>query len=140
MRNKLATALFAATLAASLAPLAASAQGTVRGAAEGADAGDRAAGPVGGIVGGAVGAVTGTVGGILGVGDRPRFRSYIEEEHVRSYDYDRPVRAGVVLPDDYTYYDVPERFHAQPGYRYTVVNHRPVIVEPRTRRVVEVIE
>ena len=45
-----------------------------------------------------------------------------------------------MLPDDYTYYDVPERFHVRPGYRYTVINHRPVIVEPRTRRVVEVVE
>jgi hypothetical protein len=26
------------------------------------------------------------------------------------------------------------------GYRYTIVNDRPVIVEPRSRRIVEVIE
>lgn len=137
MRNKLATAIFATALAA---PLSARAQGTVRGAEEGANAGDRAAGPIGGIVGGAIGAATGTVGGILGVGDRPRFRTYVEGEHVRSYDYDRPLRAGAVLPDDYTYYDVPERYHVKRDYRYTVVNHRPVIVEPRTRRVIEVVE
>lgn len=128
-----ATALFAA-------PLAAHAQGTARGAAEGADVGDRAAGPVGAVVGGAVGAATGTVGGILGVEDRPRFRTYVESEHVRSYDYDRPLRAGAVLPEDYSYYPVPERYHVAPSYRYTVVNRRPVIVEPRTRRVIEVIE
>ena len=46
----------------------------------------------------------------------------------------------IVLPDDYSYYDVPERYHVRPEYRYTVINHRPVIVEPRTRRVVEVVE
>jgi hypothetical protein len=137
MNRKIGFAVAAALLAL---PLAAQAQGTVRGAAEGADAGDRAAGPVGAVVGGALGAATGTVGGVLGIDDRPRFRTYVEGEHVRSYDFDRPVRAGAVLPDTYTYYDVPERYHAKPGYRYTVINHRPVIVEPRTRRVIEVIE
>ena len=140
MKTTLALTALAALLAAPLAAPVANAQGTVRGTEDGIDAGNRAAGPIGGIVGGALGAATGTVGGILGVGERPRFRSYVEEEHVRSYDYDRPVRAGVVLPDEYTYYDVPERFHVQPGYRYTVINRHPVIVEPRTRRVVEVLE
>jgi alkanesulfonate monooxygenase SsuD/methylene tetrahydromethanopterin reductase-like flavin-dependent oxidoreductase (luciferase family) len=95
MLSKISTALFVAVTAASLAPLAANAQGTVRGAEEGIHEGDRAAGPVGGIVGGAVGAAVGTVGGVLGVEDRPRFRSYVEEEHVRNYDYAEPVRAGV---------------------------------------------
>ena len=137
MRNKLSLAICAALL---VAPMTVHAQGTVRGTEEGVDAGARAAGPVGAIVGGALGAATGTVGGILGVDDRPRFRTYVETEHVRSYDYAEPVRPGVVLPEDYTYYDVPERYHVQPGYRYTVINHRPVIVEPRTRRVVEVVE
>ena len=137
MQTKLGLAVFAALLAA---PLTAQAQGTVRGAEQGANEGDRAGGPVGAIVGGAVGAATGTVGGVLGVGDRPRFREYVESEHVRSYEYASPVRAGAVLPDNYTYYDVPERYHVQRGYRYTVINHRPVIVEPATRRVIEVIE
>ena len=45
-----------------------------------------------------------------------------------------------MLPEDYTYYDVPERYHVKPGYRYTVVNRRPVIVEPRTRRIVKIID
>lgn len=137
MQKRIGIAVLAALLAA---PLTAQAQGTIRGAAEGADAGAAAAGPVGAVVGGAVGAAAGTVGGILGVDDRPRFREYVETEHVRSYDYAEPVRVGTVLPDDYTYYDVPERYHVRAGYRYTVVNHRPVLVEPRTRRVVEVIE
>ncbi|MEG9526399.1 MAG: hypothetical protein MIL41_11610, partial [Hyphomicrobiales bacterium] len=86
MTNKLLLALATAGLFS--LPMAAQAQGTLRGAAEGAEAGSAAAGPVGGIVGGAVGAATGTVGGILGVDDRPRFRSYVRERNVRSYDYD----------------------------------------------------
>lgn len=139
MKTKL---LAAATLAAMIAmPLAAQAQGTVRGAAEGADAGARAAGPVGAVVGGTVGAVAGTVNGILGIDDRPRFREYVVEEHVPSYTYREPVRAGVVLPSDgVTYYEVPSRFHVRGNYRYTVINGHAVLVEPQTRRVVEVID
>ena len=38
-----------------------------------------------------------------------------------------------------THCDVPKEYSAQ-GYRYTVVNGRTVLVEPRTRRVVEIVE
>ena len=121
-------------------PAAASAQGTIRGAEEGAAAGGAAAGPVGAIVGGTVGAATGTVGAILGVDDRPRFREYVVREHRPSYTVREEVRVGTVLPPSgVTYYDVPTEYHVRPGYRYTIVNERPVIVEPRTRRIVEVI-
>ncbi|ACA15800.1 protein of unknown function DUF1236 [Methylobacterium sp. 4-46] len=134
--------LLAAVAAATLGlPLAAQAQGTLRGAQEGAEAGAAAAGPVGGIVGGAVGAATGTVGGILGVDDRPRFRSYVRERHLPSYRYREDVRVGAVLPSSgVTYYDVPAEYHVRPGYRYTVVNDQPVLVDPHTHRIVEVIE
>jgi Protein of unknown function (DUF1236) len=122
-------------------PLAAYAQGTIRGAEEGAAAGDRAAGPVGAIVGGAVGAATGTVGGILGVEDRPRFREYVVREHKPSFRYRDEVRVGTVLPErSIRLYTVPPEYHVKPGYRYAIVNDRPVIVEPRSRRIVEVIE
>jgi len=122
-------------------PLAAQAEGTVRGAEQGAAEGGRAAGPIGAIVGGAVGAATGTVGGILGVDDRPRFREYVVRERRPSYTYQGDLRAGVVLPEaGVTYYDVPAEYHAPPGYRYTVVNSRPVLVEGRTRRIVEIYE
>jgi hypothetical protein len=133
--------LFLATLAAgALVVGAANAQGLVGGAADGAAAGGAAAGPVGAIVGGAVGAATGTVGGILGVDQRPRFRRYVTGEHVRSYAYSGPVRAGVVLPETgVTYYDAPADYGLR-SYRYTVVNDTPVIVEPGTRRIVEVVE
>jgi hypothetical protein len=122
-------------------PAAAMAQGTVRGAEEGAAAGGAAAGPLGAIVGGTVGAATGTVGGILGVDDRPRFREYVVHEHVPSYHYRERVHVGAVLPEaGVTYYDVPAEYHVRHGYRYTVVNDRPVLVEPGTRRIVEVID
>jgi hypothetical protein len=138
MTNKL---LLAAATAALLAlPMTAQAQGTVRGAQRGAEEGAAAAGPVGGIVGGAVGAATGTVGGILGVDDRPRFRSYVTERRMKSYDYDGRVAVGSTLPSSgVTYYDVPDEYHVKPGYRYTVVNKQPVLVD-RSHRIVEVID
>ena len=115
-------------------PFAAYAQGTFRGAEEGAAAGERAAGPVGAIVGG-------TVGGILGVKERPRFREYVIREHRPSFRYREDVRIWAVLPErGVTLYAVPREYHVRPGYRYAIVNDRPVIVEPRSRRIVEIIE
>jgi Protein of unknown function (DUF1236) len=133
--------LTATLLCIAMLPYAANAQGTIRGAAEGAEAGGRAAGPVGAIVGGTVGAAAGTVGGILGVEDRPRFREYVVREHRPSFRYSDDVRVGTVLPErGVRFYDMPAEYHVRKGYRYTIVNDRPVIVEPRSRRIVEVIE
>jgi Protein of unknown function (DUF1236) len=127
-------------LAALALPMAAQAQGTVRGAQEGARQGDRDAGPIGAVVGGAVGAVAGTVGGILGVEDRPRFHEYVVHERVPSYRYDNDFRVGAVLPDSgVTYYDVPADYHVT-GYRYTYVNDHAVLVDPRTHRIVQIID
>jgi hypothetical protein len=129
------------TLLIGILPAAAYAQGTIRGAEEGAEAGARAGGPVGAIVGGTVGAAAGTVGGILGIEDRPRFREYAVREHRPSYRYSDDVRVGTVLPErGVRLYDVPAEYHVRPGYRYTIVNERPVIVEPRSRRIVEIVE
>jgi hypothetical protein len=139
MTNKLFLPLVvAATLSI---PAAAMAQGTIRGAEEGAAAGGAAAGPVGAIVGGTVGAAAGTAGAILGVDDRPRFREYVVREHRPSYAVREQVRVGTVLPPSgVTYCEVPAEYHVAPSYRYTIVNERPVIVEPRSRRIVEVID
>lgn len=38
-----------------------------------------------------------------------------------------------------TYYEVPAEYHA-PNYRYTIVNNRAVLVEPHSRRIVEIID
>src|SRR5215204_980530 len=129
-----------AVLGTALISTSAYAQGTLRGAAEGAEEGGRAAGPLGAIVGGTVGAATGTVEGILGVDDRPRFREYVVRERRPSYVVKEEVRVGTVLPSrGVTYYEMPREYRAR-GYRYTVVNDQPVIVEPRTRRVVQIID
>ena len=138
MKQLLSSAtLLAATL---ILPLSAHAQGIVVGAAEGSRQGAEAAGPVGGLVGGVVGGVAGGVAGLLGVDQRPRFREYVVRESVPSYRYTEEVRVGTVLPESgVVYREVPAEYGVQ-GYRYTIVNDRPVLVEPRTRRIVQVIE
>ena len=121
-------------------PVAAQAQGTVRGAQEGAAQGERDAGPIGAVVGGVLGAAAGTVGGILGVEDRPRFREYVVRERHPSYRYSDDFRVGAVLPESgVTSYDVPADYHVS-AYLYTYVNDHAVLVDPRTHRIVQIID
>jgi hypothetical protein len=109
----------ATVMAAMSAPIAAQAQNTVG-----------VAGPVM-IDDGAVGITT---------DQRPAFREYIVRERVPNYTIPDRVVVGGVLPEaGVTYYDVPQSFGAT-TYRYTVVNGETVLVEPRTRRIVQVIE
>ena len=130
----------AAVAVAVLFPIATQGQGVPGGVERGARDGERAAGPVGAVVGGAVGGVVGGVAGILGVDQRPRFHSYVVEQRRPSYQYREDLRVGAVLPEEgVTYYDVPPEYGAR-EYRYTVVNGRTVLVEPRTRRIVEIVE
>jgi hypothetical protein len=137
MRKVLGAAFLAAVI---VAPPSASAQGVPGGVERGAREGERAAGPVGAIVGGTVGGVVGGVTGILGVDQRPRFRSYVVERRHPSYRYQGDVRVGAELPQaGVTYYEVPQEYGIR-EYRYTVVNDRPVLVDPRTRRIVEIVE
>jgi hypothetical protein len=117
MRNR----IFAiAAIAASIgAPIAAQAQGTV-----GVVRGDSVIVDSGGIA----------------VEQRPAFREYVVRERVPTYTIPDRVIVGGVLPEaGITYYDVPQTYGATP-YRYTVVNGQTVLVEPRTRRIVQVID
>jgi hypothetical protein len=135
MHNKILTV--GALLSALMLPVAAHAQsGVAAGATTGAVGGAVIGGPVGAVVGGVGGAV---VGGISDA-TRPQFRTYVVEQRVPSYTYAEPVVVGATLPEQgITYYEVPAQYGAT-QYRYTVVNNRTVLVEPRTRRVVQVIE
>lgn len=129
--------ILSAALATSSAAMA---QGVPSGIQQGARDGERAAGPVGAVVGGAVGGVLGGVAGILGADERPRFRTYVVEQRRPSYQYQNEVRVGTVLPGEgVTYYDVPQEYNVR-GHRYTVVNGRTVLVEPSSRRIVEIVE
>ena len=130
-----------ATVAAAVAlPAVSHAQGVPGGVERGSREGERAAGPVGAVVGGVIGGVVGGVNGVLGVDERPRFRSYVVEQRRPSYQYREDVRVGAVLPEQgVTYYEVPTEYGVR-DYRYTVVNGRTVLVEPRTHRIVEIVE
>ncbi|MDB5604972.1 MAG: hypothetical protein JWP25_1872 [Bradyrhizobium sp.] len=76
----------------------------------------------------------------IAVDQRPAFREYIVRERVPTYTIPDRVVVGGVLPETgVTYYDVPQTFGVT-HYRYTVVNGRTVLVEPRSRRVVQVVE
>lgn len=70
----------------------------------------------------------------------PAFREYVVRERVPNYTIPDRVVVGGVLPETgVTYYDVPQSFGATP-YRFTVVNGETVLVEPRSRRIIQVIE
>ncbi len=119
MRNHL---LAIATIAAAIsAPIAAQGQSTV-----------------GVVAPGGVVVDSGAVG--IAIDQRPAFREYIVRERVPNYTIPDRVVVGAVLPDSgVTFYDVPQTFGATP-YRYTVINGETVLVEPRTRRIVQVID
>jgi hypothetical protein len=76
----------------------------------------------------------------IAVDQRPAFREYIVRERIPNYTVQERVVVGSTLPEvGVTYYDVPQRFGATP-YRYTVVNGETVLVEPRSRRIVQVVD
>jgi hypothetical protein len=117
MRNRILA--IAAIATAIGAPIAAQAQGTV-----GVVRGDSVIVDSGGIA----------------VEQRPAFREYVVRERVPTYTIPDRVIVGGVLPEaGITYYDVPQTY-GPTTYRYTVVNGQTVLVEPRTRRVVQVID
>jgi hypothetical protein len=113
--------------------------GATSGAAAGAVGGAVVGGPVGAVVGGVGGAV---VGAIVGDAAEPKFRTYVVQQRVPSYTYAEPVAVGTVLPQQgVVYHQLPADYAPNASnYRYTVVNDRTVIVEPQTRRIVQIIE
>jgi hypothetical protein len=121
MRNKILA--IAAVAGAISAPIAAQAQSEIT---------------TGVVRGGSV-VVEQDVDGIA-VDQRPAFREYIVRERVPTYTIPDRVIVGGVLPEaGVTTYDVPQTFGVTP-YRYTVVNGQTVLVEPRSRRIVQVVE
>jgi len=87
-----------------------------------------------------VGAGVGAVAGGLSDANRPKFRQYVTTQKRPSYAYKEKVVVGAKLPSSgVTYYEVPAEYGVR-EYRYTIVNDRPVLVEPRSRRVVQIVE
>jgi Protein of unknown function (DUF1236) len=126
-----------AVVAALTIPFAAHAQsGATTGAVGGAVGGAIVGGPVGAVVGGIGGAIIG------GISDdtRPRFREYVGRERRSSYVYKDDLRIGAQLPSSgVQYYEVPAEYGVR-DYRYTVVNDRTVLVDPRTHQVIQIID
>ncbi len=70
----------------------------------------------------------------------PRFKEYVITQRPTSFTYVQPLAVGTVLPEQgVVYREVPAEYGVS-GYRYTVVNDRAVLVEPNTRRVIQIIE
>ena len=69
----------------------------------------------------------------------PKFRQYVVTERIASVPYTGEVVVGTVLPEGtIVYREIPPEFDSQ--YRYTVVNERILLVDPSTRKVVQIIE
>jgi len=107
---------------------------TVTGAAGGAVTGAVVGGPVGAAVGGVVGAIAGTA-----IDPPPeRVVTYVRQAPVpaeRVVVQER-IAVGAPLPQTVVVQQIPEN----PNYAYAVVNQQRVIVEPSSRRVVQVID
>lgn len=129
MRNRFAVSLIAASLLASGAAFAQST--TVEGARNGAEAGGDIGGPVGAVVGGTVGAAVGA-----GLEIPNAVITSVQGERSPSVVVRERVIVGEPLPAEVELRPVPH--YTQ--YDYAVVNDRRVIVEPRTRRVIKIIE
>lgn len=126
---KLQIAFVAAALA--VAPGLALAQSTTsQGAAEGAATGGQIGGPLGAAVGGTVGAAVGAAveipNAVIESIHNSRHPSVVVEEEIV---------VGRPLPSRVELYAVPN--HGE--YRYAVVNNQRVIVEPRSRRVLRIL-
>jgi len=96
-------------------------------AAEGYREGYRAGGPVGGLIGGTVGAAVELPADVLGfVTGHPRPYERVSGEII----------VGEPLPPRVHVYVIPDNRR----YAYAYVNNERVIVEPRTRRVIRIVE
>ena len=128
MKTRLAISLAAASLLASSAAFAQST--TAKGAANGARAGGDIGGPIGAMVGGTVGAAVGAgleiPNAVLGAVPRSEPSVVVRERVV----------VGEPLPPTVELRPVPNYTE----YRYAVVNDRRVIVEPRTRKVIKILD
>jgi hypothetical protein len=120
-----------AVIAIALPSAALAQSGTVTGAAGGAATGAVLGGPVGAVVGGVAGAAAGTV-----LAPPPaEVRTYVTEESAPSVRIKRKIVVGQPLPETVEIRRIPK----YDSYGYAIVNERRVIVDPRSREVIEVL-
>ncbi|MEX2696836.1 DUF1236 domain-containing protein [Rhizobium mongolense] len=63
-------------------------------------------------------------------------RTYVIEQQTPSVTFEGDVAIGTALPDTVEIYTIPD----QPDYGYVIVNKKRVLVNPKTRAVIEVVE
>jgi hypothetical protein len=120
------------TAAVAALPTLANAQSTTaQGARDGAAAGGQILGAPGAIVGGTVGAAVGAAAEIPHA-----FITSVERANAPSVVVRERVVVGERLPSTVQLRSVPE----YPNYRYAVVNDQRVIVEPRSRKIIHIVQ
>ena len=96
--------------------------------------------PVAGAVAGAIVGAAIASGAVVPYEHREPLREYIVRENRPSYRYEEEVVVGRELPPGaYESYPVPEEYGVR-EHHYTIVNDRPVIFHPQTRRIIHVYE
>ncbi|NKL37991.1 DUF1236 domain-containing protein [Rhizobium sophorae] len=63
-------------------------------------------------------------------------RTYVEKQETPSVTFEGDVAVGTALPDTVEIHTIPD----QPDYGYVVVNKKRVLVNPKTRTVIEVVQ
>ncbi|EJC84175.1 Protein of unknown function (DUF1236) [Rhizobium leguminosarum bv. trifolii WSM2297] len=63
-------------------------------------------------------------------------KTYVMKQETPSVTFDGDVAVGTALPDTVEIHTIPD----QPDYGYVVVNKKRVLVNPKTRAVIEVIQ
>jgi hypothetical protein len=111
--------------------------GFATGAAGGAVIGALVGGPVGAAVGGVAGAAA---GGVITAEEARRVRTYVAAQQRPSIGVSERVALGQPVPGPARLYPLPASVGLRNRYSYTIVNDRTVLVDPRTRQIVQVIE
>jgi hypothetical protein len=111
--------------------------GFATGAAGGAIIGAVVGGPVGAAVGGVAGAAA---GGVVTAEEARRVRTYVAAQQRPSIGVSERVAHGQPVPGPARLYPLPVSVGLRNPYSYTIVNDRTVLVDPRTRQIVQVVD
>jgi hypothetical protein len=91
----------------------------------------------------AKGATAGAVGGALAGGiseeNKPKFREYVAKKNLPSFTYTGELVVGADLPPSgIPLYVVPSEYGAT-MYRFAIINYIPVLVDPFSHKIVDVL-
>jgi hypothetical protein len=112
-------------------------QSAAGGATGGAVAGAVVGGPVGAVVGGVAG---GMLGAALSPEESTRVRQHVVAQPTPSARVAQQVVVGQPVPTRVRLYPVPASVGLRTTYSYTVVNNQTVLVDPQSRRIVQVLD